>query len=269
MPALVSSSSQSNANKPHSIRHPSSRAKRLVRRRGRGRDELSDEEVEREALSDSDFSSKSRSIRSSAPSPPAIFPQPNGHKPFFDTSTNWSEMVTAEQEEVVEPKTRASKRKGKKVSHVDEKDADGNAKPVSAPRPPKPNPRQVYLDRLSSDPSYVPRVGAFWSHDERLMDKDLRSMSGWWRGRWQGKGRGTSRPDGSILGRGRGRSNFAPPTGGSVSHPLSKDVMSNSGNTSSPAVPATNGDRSWSHDGYEELDQPDRVRLQGPSQSSW
>jgi hypothetical protein len=26
-------------------------------------------------------------------------------------------------------------------------------------------------------------VGEFWGHDDRLLDKDLRSLSGWWRGR--------------------------------------------------------------------------------------
>src|SRR5262249_7916778 len=50
--------------------------------------------------------------------------------------------------------------------------------------------RQAYQQRLESDPSYVPTVGEFWSHDDRLLDKDLRSLSGWWRGRWQGRGRG-------------------------------------------------------------------------------
>jgi hypothetical protein len=50
--------------------------------------------------------------------------------------------------------------------------------------------RQAYLQRLEADPSYTPRVGEFWSHDERLLDKDLRSLSGWWRGRWRGRGRG-------------------------------------------------------------------------------
>src|SRR5260370_33404398 len=62
--------------------------------------------------------------------------------------------------------------------------------------------RQAYQERLESDPSYVPTVGEFWGHDDRLLDKDLRSLSGWWRGRWQGgvRGRGFG-----IRGRGRGR----------------------------------------------------------------
>ena len=316
MPALVSSSSQSTANIPQGSKNPSSRPKRLVRRRGRGRDELSDDEVEREALSDSDFSSgstdsatrsdddeditrstlnpgeqKSRSIRSSAPSPPAALARLNGHKPFTDTSANWSEMVTAEQdagggssslpiihfdeftpgalnntssalhssEEVTELRTKASKRKGKKLARVDERDASVNEPAASAPRPPKPNPRQAYLDRLSSDPSYVPRVGAFWSHDERLMDKDLRSMSGWWRGRWQGRGRGRS--DLAVPGRGRGRGTFRSPAGGSSLRPATKDVKGSS-TTTPPAAPATNGNQSWTHDGYAELDESDRMHVQ-------
>ncbi|KIO12329.1 hypothetical protein M404DRAFT_6650 [Pisolithus tinctorius Marx 270] len=50
--------------------------------------------------------------------------------------------------------------------------------------------RQAYQQRLESDPSFVPRVGDFWGHDDRLLDKNWRSLSGWWRGRWQGRGRG-------------------------------------------------------------------------------
>ncbi len=50
--------------------------------------------------------------------------------------------------------------------------------------------RQAYQERLRQDPAYIPRVGEFWGHDDRLLDKDLRSMSGWWRGRWHNRGRG-------------------------------------------------------------------------------
>ncbi|KAJ8503362.1 hypothetical protein ONZ45_g10923 [Pleurotus djamor] len=36
--------------------------------------------------------------------------------------------------------------------------------------------RQAYQKRLE-DPSFVPKVGEFWGHDDRLYDKDLRSLS--------------------------------------------------------------------------------------------
>ncbi|KAI9070036.1 hypothetical protein FKP32DRAFT_1670827, partial [Trametes sanguinea] len=62
--------------------------------------------------------------------------------------------------------------------------------------------RQAYQQRLETDPSFVPKVGEFWGHDDRLLDKELRSLSGWWRGRWQSRGRGRGGP--SFRGRGRG-----------------------------------------------------------------
>ncbi|KAK0529740.1 hypothetical protein OC834_003566 [Tilletia horrida] len=48
------------------------------------------------------------------------------------------------------------------------------------------NPKAIqdnYRDRLTKDPTYTPRLGNFWGHDERLIDGDLRKLSGWWRGR--------------------------------------------------------------------------------------
>ncbi|KAF8514879.1 hypothetical protein BU17DRAFT_52281 [Hysterangium stoloniferum] len=67
--------------------------------------------------------------------------------------------------------------------------------------------RHAYLQKLNSDPAYVPTVGQFWSHDDRLLDKNLRSLSGWWRGKWQGSGAGRGR-GGFGGGRGRGRGGF-------------------------------------------------------------
>ncbi|KAG8897176.1 hypothetical protein FRC00_004698 [Tulasnella sp. 408] len=66
---------------------------------------------------------------------------------------------------------------------------DSASTPVpSSSKPPKHIPayitaRQSYLKKLSSDPAATPRVGQFWGHDDRLMDKELRPMSDWWRGR--------------------------------------------------------------------------------------
>ncbi|KDN52216.1 hypothetical protein K437DRAFT_254396 [Tilletiaria anomala UBC 951] len=42
---------------------------------------------------------------------------------------------------------------------------------------------EQYREKLSSDPTFTPRVGQFWGHDERLMDGSMRKLSGWWRGR--------------------------------------------------------------------------------------
>jgi len=303
MPSPIISGSSSINGKPTDSRTSVTKAKRLVRRRGRGRGDMSDEEFEREALTDSSdtqstFDSDSDSeaegpsakspvnggaypakdsdfVRSSAPSP-APKSVPNSHKSVIPPSTNWSDMVTADEASannlpVVDfddlgklaadtnvathdsPSTstltpaqlKAAKQKAKRKAKKEKLKAlslvataapgpsstsavppgdnpqPGDEvpsspvtgfKPVSAPsqhpsRPPKPTPRQAYLERLTNDPSYVPRVGAFWGHDDRLMDKELRSMSPWWRGRGRGgRGRGGAyAPTGRDPGlRGRG-----------------------------------------------------------------
>ncbi|ORY73448.1 hypothetical protein BCR35DRAFT_307206 [Leucosporidium creatinivorum] len=58
--------------------------------------------------------------------------------------------------------------------------------------------REAYSTRLANDPSYIPRVGKFWSHDDRLASPEVRPLV--WRGRG---GRGGER--GGFVGRGRGR----------------------------------------------------------------
>lgn len=109
--------------------------------------------------------------------------------------------------------------------------------------------RQVYQQRLDKDPSYVPTVGEFWGHDDRLLDKDLRSLSGWWRGRWQGRGRGRGGFDrGFARGRGRGGSMGPQPP----FRPPAQEAQVDSGdseavNTAPPI------EKAWTHDGFEEM----------------
>ncbi|KAG5648811.1 hypothetical protein DXG03_000160 [Asterophora parasitica] len=126
-----------------------------------------------------------------------------------------------------------------------------NPHDVLIPRSPNPSPprrppgqtaRQAYQQRLESDPSYVPTVGGFWGHDDRLLDKDLRSLSGWWRGRWQGRGRG-----GFVKGRGRG-GQFGPNTDGGEQPE----------DGSAPDVPPI--ERAWGHDGFEEMKKREEQR---------
>ncbi|KAJ3572275.1 hypothetical protein NP233_g3199 [Leucocoprinus birnbaumii] len=118
-------------------------------------------------------------------------------------------------------------------------------RPVSHPkRPVGQSARQAYQQRLESDPSFVPKVGGFWGHDDRLMDKDLRSLSGWWRGRWQG--------------RGRGRGGFAPGIGRRGSH---VDEEKNEEGSGLPPI-----ERPWTHDGFEELKRKEEQRLENQVQ---
>jgi hypothetical protein len=128
--------------------------------------------------------------------------------------------------------------------------------PESAPQRRGQTARQVYQERLEKDPSYVPTVGEFWGHDDRLLDKDLRSLSGWWRGRWQGGARGRGfGPRGHGRGRGRGGAH------------ANNDGQPNSEvPTSSPAdLPPV--DRPWTHDGFEELKRREEQRSQRQDQS--
>lgn len=61
--------------------------------------------------------------------------------------------------------------------------------------------REAYSTRLANDPSYTPRVGKFWSHDDRLASPEVRPLV--WRGRGGRGGPGGER--GGFVGRGRGR----------------------------------------------------------------
>jgi hypothetical protein len=199
----------------------------------------------------------------------------NGFPSFFHPNGDWSDMVNDEaahgaaelpvidyvdfQGEVTEttPVPRNRKKPAKKAKAAAKPSAasvadalptgEEQAVPSSEPdsshllsndarRLPGHSARQAYQRRLESDPSYVPTVGEFWGHDDRLLDKNLRSLSGWWRGRWQGRGgRGVF---GGGYGRGRGR-------GGGFSGSISPTDPENM-----PPV-----DREWTHDGFEEMKQ--------------
>ena len=117
--------------------------------------------------------------------------------------------------------------------------------------------RQAYQERLENDPSYVPTVGEFWGHDDRLLDKDLRSLSGWWRGRWQGGARGRGF---GVRGHGRGR-------GRGAAH-ASNDSHPNGEIPSSPPVDLPPVDRPWTHDGFEELKRREEQRSQRQDQGT-
>ncbi|KIK96065.1 hypothetical protein PAXRUDRAFT_826377 [Paxillus rubicundulus Ve08.2h10] len=122
--------------------------------------------------------------------------------------------------------------------------------------------RQAYQQRLETDPSYVPTVGEFWGHDDRLLDRDLRSLSGWWRGRRQGRGRGRGAFDrGYMRGRGRGGAFMGPNPGprGSQSEEDPQDSQ-----TPSTEVPRI--DQTWTHDGFEEMRKRDEKRRDAAQQ---
>ena len=140
---------------------------------------------------------------------------------------------------------------------------DGH-QPVSNPNPPprssmgrRPGQtaRQAYQQRLESDPSFVPTVGDFWGHDDRLLDKNLRSLSGWWRGRWQGRGRGRGVDRLFIRGRGRG-----PVARSDSGHRGSAEGDFDPQEAQKPPTEVPRVDQPWTHDGFEEMKKRDERR---------
>lgn len=97
---------------------------------------------------------------------------------------------------------------------------------LSAPSAPRrPNPRDVYQQKIAADPKFTPRVGGFWTHDQRHYGTGevgngyagLRGMSGYWRGQHQNPNfRGAPRGGFRGMGRGRGRGGFG--RGGHFGH---------------------------------------------------
>lgn len=139
-------------------------------------------------------------------------------------------------------KNRNKKKKKQQASNDGDKDetAEAGPEPSSGPGTGPPtggrSVRENYRSRLQ-DPSYVPTVGEFWSHDERLLDKELRGLSGWWRGRWH-RGRG------GYSGRGRGRHGGG---GFDWDQPQEANVH--------PSEQQT-----WGHDGFEEMKKKEELR---------
>ncbi|PPQ68267.1 hypothetical protein CVT26_006184 [Gymnopilus dilepis] len=102
--------------------------------------------------------------------------------------------------------------------------------------------RQAYQHKLETDPSFVPTIGNFWGHDDRLIDTELRSLSGWWRGRGRGRGRGFAM---------RGRGGFSRADqrgqGGDDAAAMKEEDL--------PPI-----ERVWTHDGFEELKRKEEQR---------
>ena len=200
---------------------------------------------------------------------------------FFAPSGNWSEMVADEKVNgpadlpVIDfaelgslPAQKTAGRKSKKATKANrqaESKASSQQPPHEDAAPPKPDvdataseskrppqrqslpsqsARQLYQQKLETDPSFVPTIGNFWGHDDRLIDTELRSLSGWWRGRG---GRGRAR--GGFGGRGRGGFNGPPHLG------VQADEATTSKESDLPPV-----ERTWTHDGFEEMKKKEELR---------
>ena len=308
MPAAVISQSSTRTvpqvatHKPRAATAPPKK-RRVVRRRGRARDELdSDEEIEREAATDSDSDDNDLSSLDSATDDSdtepasedvtshdrAHLPTPrnskspesviegettkvNGVTSFFAPTGDWSEMVADEKDNgpadlpVIEftdfngrPPSRNIARKSKKatkskplsrsrvttqapddtVPFVQEAGSEANNPPSQLSK--GQSVRQAYQHKLETDPSFVPTIGNFWGHDDRLIDTELRSLSGWWRGRGRGRGRGFSL---------RGRGGFQ------GSHPRGAEDAISPQEFDLPPI-----ERAWTHDGFEDMKRKEEQR---------
>lgn len=149
---------------------------------------------------------------------------------------------------------------------------------------PYPQAREAYTTRLAADPSFTPRIGRFWGHDERLMEPELRGLTPYWRGRGRG-----GEPRGSRGSRGRGGMGRGGYVGGNgyadLPEPAAAVEISIKGTAPGagegwgrgedkrtvkvpvPSMPfpaaAAETATSWNHDGFEELKAP-RQRQNGP-----
>ncbi len=242
MPAPTATALKSTKPTPSAVHRPSPHKTRTARRR-RANGFHSDDEIEREARSDSDTDEDDHSsvdsetdsetepasedvphdvhptLLSPSTTPPAIdgSKDADDHAPLLAASVNWSEMVVDEvangttELPVVDfadlgstvihakaPRTPAPRRAPKTKRPVPHR---RSSEPVAAPTSSRPSPespipptapeepishaeskptsppephrrgrtaRQAYQERLESDPSYVPTVGEFWGHDDRL-----------------------------------------------------------------------------------------------------
>ncbi|KZT62780.1 hypothetical protein CALCODRAFT_489272 [Calocera cornea HHB12733] len=297
---------------------PSKKARKTkhARRRRRGEEEESDEEIVREDGSGSD--SGRELVMSETESDVEDVDEPSvlavngdmvatGAAPrtatpsFIPQATNWSDMVTSELDgggeaslPVIDFAEMASAGEAGVNAPVDapvlngiepaEAAATASTSEEKQPTRGGQSARQVYLDRLSNDPQFIPRVGAFWGHDDRLLDKGLRSMSPWWRDRqmaFRGRGGvGRGAPEGGFRGRGRGRGGAA---GGSYGgrgetdapsapiQPVDSKPEPEAGPsapepapvaaTTPPPPPSVHpADLQWGHDGFEEMRRVDAER---------
>ncbi|KAI0030884.1 hypothetical protein K488DRAFT_71830 [Vararia minispora EC-137] len=132
-------------------------------------------------------------------------------------------------------------------AHEHEPESEHEHEPARAWRRPGQTARQAYQERLERDPAFVPRVGGFWGHDDRLLDKDLRALSGWWRGRWQFRGRGRGAPHAFANGRGMAPQELV------NGHAHAQD-------DGTPEDAISPSERPWTHDGFEEMRRRDELR---------
>ncbi|GAB5592245.1 hypothetical protein Unana1_07145 [Umbelopsis nana] len=84
------------------------------------------------------------------------------------------------------------------------------------------NARREYRKKLEEDPSFVPHLGEFWSHDDRFREDDMKNTMDRGRGGFRGRGRGRGASDATE------RSTYVP-------------------------TPPINTAQRWNHDGYESL----------------
>lgn len=166
---------------------------------------------------------------------------------------------TVEKESArVDPVEEGDEDSQKDAAEKSQRGGRGGSRGVTRPR--GQSARQAYQQRLQTDPSFVPTVGEFWGHDDRLLQKDLRSLSGWWRGRWRGRGRGGFAGQGMRGGRGRGRGGFVHGTDSSWDNGNGVAGEGEGWPTADAEPELLPIDKAWTHDGFEELKKNDEQK---------
>lgn len=139
-----------------------------------------------------------------------------------------------------------------------------------APHPPfrgRGSAHEHYQKRLRDDVTFVPKVGEFWGHDDRLLEKELRSLSPWWRNdRWNRGRRGfAGRGAATMRGRGRGRGGYFQGAGNAGAADGAEGVNgdavegeANGAQEPEPELPPV--ERQWQHDGFLEMKARDEQR---------
>jgi hypothetical protein len=140
-----------------------------------------------------------------------------GEAPTNEAPNNWGSLDAKETaSEWIEQTTNLE------ISDSTSRSNDGDDNQRNTAYQRRVNARREYRKKLEEDPSFVPHLGEFWSHDDRFRDEEMKNTPD--RGR------------GGFRGRGRGR-------GGA-------DLIDHS--SILPSEPAK-APQKWTHDGYESL----------------
>ena len=155
---------------------PTKDKSRRTRRRRVGSPDSSDHDA-------SDSSLTTASDPESSEDEEEVVPQPQGKVYTEEQTRRYEEKKAALKAKRAVKKLANRKDRGELVASTSNLDGSRSG-------------RDAYSERLAADPKFTPRVGGFWTHDQRHYQagdvqeggyNGLRHMSGYWRGRGRGR----------------------------------------------------------------------------------